>query len=559
MARRSCNVLVIGGGLAGVQAAEGAAQFVSGVLLVERDAIGEASATLHDASMLAAYLAQDAGGVSDWKSTRVSLSVQAPGTATPAADATAIQRGYHAYLRDIASHGGDLVDPQLADFTAAGVYNRIGWLESYGLHVVRDDTTRAYRSFPSPGHTLGRVLLLEEPAREVLEKIRKSATVFGASFADGLHVTRILIDGGRVAGAYALDVRSGEPVVIESTAVILAAGGADRLYRAGAPATAGAGYQLALEAGAELANMEFVAFGPEATRESQLPSGILLILVGLGATLQHDDGAPIAGSVESVADLVQTLARAARRGRVQLRVPPDVLKTIAGVPPLRPYLSMPERPVEVGVGSRGLLGGVVHHAFATGVEGLFVAGAVATGCHGADLLAGVDTSFALYSAENAATAAATYWSHAKPARLPDHAVHAEETRLAAMRSRPRQASEVQRAALEESIRRIMWEHVGPGRAASGLREALDRLGDVRRTLESQGAGTGAELVALCDLDGLVATASLVCEAALAREESRGQHVRADFPARDDMNGRSWITIVRRDGALTWKRIPVPGD
>lgn len=519
MVRRSCNVLVIGGGLA-------------------------------------AYLAQDAGGVSDWKSTRVSLSIQAPGTGASASDAPTIQRGFHTYLHDIASHGGDLVDPQLADFTAAGVYNRIGWLESYGLHVVRDDTTRAYRSFPSPGHTLGRVLLIEEPAREMLEKIRKSAAVFGASFADGLHVTRILADGGRVAGAYALDARTGEPVVVEATAVILAAGGADRLYRAGASAPAGAGYQLALDAGADLANMEFVAFGPEATPATELPPGLLLILVGLGATLHHDDGAPVAGSIRSVAELAQTLARAARRGRVQLSVPPDVLKTIADVRPLRPYLSMLERPVEVSVGSRGLLGGVVHHAFATGVEGLFVAGAVATGCHGADLLPGADTSFALYSAENAATAAATYWSHANQRVCPS-TPSTPRRRLAGLRSRPRQAAERQRAALEdqraeleESIRQIMWEHVGPERTASGLREALDRLGDVRRTLDGFGASTGAELVALCELEALVATAELACEAALRRDESRGQHVRADFPARDDVNGPSWITVARHDGALT---------
>jgi succinate dehydrogenase/fumarate reductase flavoprotein subunit len=83
------------------------------------------------------------------------------------------------------------------------------------------------------------------------------------------------------------------------------------------------------------------------------------------------------------------------------------------------------------------------------------------------------------------------------------------------------------------------------------------LSDVRSRLDTFGAASGADLVGLCRLDAMVATAELVCRAALMREESRGQHARADFPARDDVNGRRWITVARRSGALDWRRVPVP--
>jgi succinate dehydrogenase / fumarate reductase flavoprotein subunit len=517
--RRSCNVLVIGGGLAGAQAAEGAAQFVSDVLLVDGRVTGSPPATLGDASILAAYLAQDAGGVADWKSTRVSLSVQTAGGSAEPADAATIRHGFHSYVADIVAHGGGLADPALADFTAAGIYNRIGWLESYGLHVVRDASGK-YRGFPSPGHRLNHVLLLEEPGGEVLEKVRKSARVFGATLADGLYVTRLFVEDGRVAGAYALDVRSGEAHVIETRAVVLASGGADRLYGAAGNGTTGSGYGLALDAGATLANMEFVAFGPEPASGSMLPSGLLMVLLGLGGRLRQDEASP----------------------RAYLHVAPDLLATIADLPPFRPHRSLLETPLEVRGGCRGLLGGVVHRAFAAGVDGLFVAGAAATGCHGANVLPGVDTSFALYSAENAATAAATYWSRTRPVALSKHVVRAEEKRLADVEARPQKADGDRLARLEDAVREVMWSEVGPERSASGLGEARQRLRALARELETLRAASAAELVALSELHALVATGELVAEAAARREERRGQH---------------WITVARRDGALAWTLMPVP--
>jgi succinate dehydrogenase/fumarate reductase flavoprotein subunit len=458
----------------------------------------------------------------------VSLSVQGGGAAGGALDAATIRRGFHSYVDEILAHGGRLGDPTLADFTAAGIYNRIGWLESYGLHVVRD-ASGAYRGFPAPGHALNCVLLVEEPAVEVLEKVRTSARVFGATLAEGLHVTRLFVEDGRVAGAYALDVRTGEPHVIETRAVVLATGGADRLYGAVPSGTTGTGFVLALDAGATLANMEFVAFGPEAG-DGALPPGLLSVLLGLGARVEHGT----------------------------LHVSPDVLATVADLAPFRPHRARLERPLDVRTGARGLLGGVVHRTFATGVEGLFVAGAAATGCHGADLLPGVDTSFALYSAENAATAAATYWSRSRPAPLSEHLVRAEEKRLADMQARADRSHGDRLAKLEHDVRRMMWSNVGPERTARALAAGRQRLREIGGELETLGAGGAADVVALSEVHALVTVAELVVEGASRREESRGQHVRTDFHAPDEANGRAWITVARRDGTLTWSRMPVPG-
>jgi succinate dehydrogenase/fumarate reductase flavoprotein subunit len=131
VSRRSCDALVIGGGLAGLQAAEVLSQFVSSVVVVDKAAVGRAPASLADAGTFAAYLAQDAGGVADWKMSGVSLS-----EGGMAERLTPFQKGFYAYRREIMDHGGGLCDPLMADFTAAGIYNRIGWLESYGRIVA---------------------------------------------------------------------------------------------------------------------------------------------------------------------------------------------------------------------------------------------------------------------------------------------------------------------------------------------------------------------------------------------------------------------------------------
>jgi succinate dehydrogenase/fumarate reductase flavoprotein subunit len=301
-----------------------------------------------------------------------------------------------------------------------------------------------------------------------------------------------------------------------------------------------------------------VAFGPETKDATTLPAALLMVLLGLGARLEHQDGSRAVTEIRSPAQLAHALPGAIGGQGVWLHVPREVLATVTGVRPFGPQLAALERPLEIRAGCVRLLGGVVHHAFATGVEGLFVAGALATGCHGADLLLGVNTSFTLYSAENAATAAATYWSRTRSAHLAEHAVWAEEERLASRLSRPKRIDESRRAELAGEIRRVMWEHAGPHRTGAGLNEAASRFRGLQQELAAVGVDTGAELVALCELDALVRTGALTCQAALAREETRGQHARADFPSADDARGRHWISVSGRSDRLVWKRLPVPG-
>src|SRR4051794_3581200 len=124
----TCRVLIVGGGLAGLQAAEIASQFVEGVVLLETRQIGGAPSSRRAAATVAAYLGQELGGLdSPYFSRSPRNQATAPLAPEPA------RQAYRAYLDALLTAGEGLSEPLLVDLTADGIYNRLGWLEAYGL------------------------------------------------------------------------------------------------------------------------------------------------------------------------------------------------------------------------------------------------------------------------------------------------------------------------------------------------------------------------------------------------------------------------------------------
>jgi succinate dehydrogenase / fumarate reductase flavoprotein subunit len=102
--------------------------------------------------------------------------------------------------------------------------------------------------------------LKEEPAA-VMGVLKAGARHLDGRFLDRVWITRLFTSDGRVQGAYGIDLTTGNAVVFEAPVVILAAGGADRLYSE--TGSSGDGALLAADAGASLANLEFVRFVPQ--------------------------------------------------------------------------------------------------------------------------------------------------------------------------------------------------------------------------------------------------------------------------------------------------------
>ncbi|WP_156757373.1 L-aspartate oxidase [Actinokineospora pegani] len=360
---------------------------------------------------------------------------------------------------------------------------------------------------------------------------------------------------GAVTGLHVLD-DNGVPGVLTAPAVLLATGGLGQLYQATSnPEVAtGDGLALALRAGAPVADVEFVQFHPTVLYTGAGARGRCPLVTeavrGEGAVLVDATGARVMQGVHPLADLAPrdvvsaaiTRHLAAGPGGVddhvfldathlgaaefRRRFPTVLAACLAeGVDPA-------VDPIPVAPAAHFACGGVVTDVDGrTPVAGLYAAGEVArTGLHGANRLASNSLLEGLVVGARAAEAVA---EDLRGGRL-------AAGRLTVVADLP-----VVPAADRDALQRVMSRYAGIGREAEGL-AIVGSVLDVttsRRPLDTRAAVEDAALT-------LVARA--VIAAAAIRTESRGCHVRTDFPERDDQ-GWSRSTPVR----LTPSGQPVP--
>ncbi len=321
----------------------------------------------------------------------------------------------------------------------------------------------------SSGREISRVL-----ARAVLAHPR-------IDVSEGERALELLLDDGRCVGVVT-DLRT-----IHAPAVLLATGGYAALWSrtTNPPGTVGEGIAMAYRAGAAVADLEFVQFHPTALAGSSLL--LSEALRGDGALLLDEDGLRF---VEELAprDVVARAIKA--RGSVMLDLRPVDRSRFPGLMQrlgdagFRPD----SEPVPVSPAAHYTMGGVVTDLHgATSVAGLYAAGECAcTGVHGANRLASNSMLECLVFGRRAALAALE--QPCPESRTPATAVPEES------------------APVTPALREAMWENAGLIRDARGLEKLLHSPHVL---------------------------ASLVARSALAREESRGGHFRADFPHEDD--------------------------
>jgi L-aspartate oxidase len=325
----------------------------------------------------------------------------------------------------------------------------------------------------------------------------------GITVLEGARATRLWSRDGRCVGVVCEDGRS-----VHARGVVLATGGAAALWArtTNPPGSQGIGLMLAREAGAALADLEFVQFHPTAVRGIRGREGFLVTeaIRGEGATLHDARGERF---VEELAPRDE-VARAIWATMQEQGVPSVSLDMRAIDPALFPNvvgalreagLDPARELVPVAPAAHYGMGGIVADLDgATTVPGLYAVGESAcTGLHGANRLASNSLSECFVFGARAATAAL-----AEPAEFAS-----TDPPAPALLEAPTQ-----------STREALWLHAGLVREAQGL-----------RTLRS-------------DAHPL---ARLVAEHALAREESRGAHTRSDFPATDA--GRDRQHSVTRGG------------
>ena len=571
--RHPHDVLVVGAGGAGLRAAIEAAARGLSVGLVCKSLLGKAHTVMAE------------GGVA-------------------AALANVAERdSWQTHFRDTFVGGRMLNNPRMAQLHAQEAPERVRELERWGAAF---DRTRDGRILQRPfgGHSHPRLAHVgDRTGLEMIRTLQDRTVQSGVQVYMECTITHLLTQEEGISGAFGYWRTNGRPVVFPAKAVVLATGGIGKAYQVTSNSWeyTGDGQALAYEAGAELIDMEFVQFHPTGM---VWPPGVRGLLVteavrGEGGILRNRDGERFmwrylpperrheyAESDEEARRWVEALSK----GRpTDARQPPElstrdnvsraiytevregrgsphggVFLDISYLPPdlvRRKLPSMYEqfrqladvditkRPMEVGPTVHYVMGGVRVDAEtgAATVPGLFAAGEVAGGMHGANRLGGNSLSDLLVFGQRAGAAASEL-----AARLPRslHVSPIQVNRAAKELAEPFDRTDGENPyELQAELQELMQSHVGIYRTQEDLDFAIGCLGELRsrwshiRVKGNLTYNPGWNLV--FELKNLLVVSEAVARSARQRTESRGAHARLDYPDPDPQWG-GVNSVVARD-------------
>ena len=484
------------------------------------------------------------------------------------------------HFADTVKAGRGLCNEELSALLCEEGPKRILEMEHWGTRWARENGH--IKQEMAPGHSRRRCCYVDflNTGPAVAATLRRKVGEIGEiRRISNITIIEIVIKDGRALGAVGLNVIDGEIVTLQAKAVILAAGGLTKLYaRNSASANMGGeAYALALTAGAELVDMEFVQFFPIGHLAPRLV-GMDPIMwdpfrYKLGGKLLNGQfeefvdryGGTDFGQYTATRDLASySILKEAEAGRgsphggayLDFRhIPENQLRAAFGPVVDRLLLNgidLTKTPVEVGPMAHYHMGGIrVNTYMETRVERLYAAGEAVGGVNGANRLSGNAITEAFVLGERAGSLAAEATKHARADWEPKLAATAFE-RVKALRNR-RSRDKVRPVALQAELQTLMWENAGPFRTGEKLAAALVRIRQMQTDDLPNVAIAGEALYNLdlqdwFELRAMLTTAETVVRSALARNESRGAHQREDFPY-----SHEWLlknqTMELRNGEL----------
>ena len=557
MMRVTTDVFVVGAGGAGMYAAVAAARAGAEVLLADKSLISRGGATIMAQMTVAAAVGHEEPD--HWTH----------------------------HLADTIAAGHGLCNEPLSAILCEEAPVRILEMDEWKVGWARENGRMT--QVHAPGHGLKRCCYVDflNTGPAVARSLRgEVAQRPGITRASGLVVLEVVVRDGRAVGAVALDIESGEAVLVEAGAVILAAGGLTRLYARNSASLnmAGEAYALALRAGAELVDMEFVQFFPIGHLAPRLvgmdpimwdPFRYKLggrLLNGEFEEFVHNYGASDGGKYTARRDIASyaiikevEAGRGSPHGGAWLsfeHIPEDELKRAFG-PVIgrlaKNGIDLGKSPIEVSPIAHYHMGGVrVDTEMRTRVPGLFAAGEAVGGAGGATRLSGNAIPAAFVFGERAGRFAAAEAGAAPRVRLDEDAADAV---LAEGRARlGARSSGGGAAALMQELQALMWDKVGLLRTGDKLAAALARIramqaDDLQAVRIADDRPFNQALLDWYELRAGLLCAESVALSALNRTESRGAQQREDFPDTSPDFERNQ-TMALEDGALVagWQAV-----
>jgi succinate dehydrogenase / fumarate reductase flavoprotein subunit len=548
------DVLIIGAGGAGLRAAIEALAQGASVGVVCKSLLGKAHTVMAEGGIAAAMANLDAAD--NWK----------------------------VHFRDTMSGGKFINNWRMAQLHAQESPERVRELEQWGALFDRtDDGNILQRAFG--GHTFRRLCHVgDRTGLELIRTLQDRGVQLGFECYMECTITRLLMDGGRVAGAFGYWRETGRCVLFKAKSIVIATGGIGKAWRVTSNSWeyTGDGMVLAYEAGAQLKDMEFVQFHPTGM---VWPPGVQGILVteavrGEGGTLtnklgerfmlKYDPKRMELSTRDVVARSIYTEVREGRgteHGGAYLDISHKPAEYVKRKLPSMYHqfkeladVDITKGPMEVGPTCHYMMGGISVDAETaqSTVPGLFAAGEAAAGLHGANRLGGNSLSDLVVFGRRAGLAAAEHAKRSASPSLDSAQIEKAEKDLLAPFSNTGGESPY---AVHRDLQETMHNLVGIFRVEEDLKKALAAL----EALCARAACASVEGSRLFnpgwhlarDLQAMLVISEAVTRSALARLESRGAHSRIDYPNLDEAWGKKNNIIVREGDAMKLHQSPVP--
>ena len=449
--------------------------------------------------------------------------------------------------------GGEAVNhqPMVRALSEEGC-ERIEELVSWGVPFLTRDGR--IETQPSAGHTHPRgCYTVKNIATEVARPVRVQVDRRNIPVIDHIMLHSLLVHDGRCLGAVGMNRSNGEFYVIRAAATIIATGGGADVYAqtTNVSGVTGDGLAMALRAGVELVDMEFVQYYPVALRWPVTRMLASPTLFPIGAKLYNALGdrfmANLPQGTENVTRDIRSRAIfreiAAGRGVNDDAVvmsladidAEDFQRYAPDMAHIAEIKNLDYRTARFLVRAEAhfFCGGIRTDAVgATSLPGLYAIGEVAGGVHGANRLANNAFTECYVFGKRSGEHAATYTqTHANGVSLPESLVQ-EQVRHLQDRTQPAAGAWDQKE-VRRTLRHCLWDQVGVIRTGAVLESALDTIQTLAGDAQACRGDRPAEMVKCLELDNLMLTAEAITRSALYREESRGTHYREDFPDRDD--------------------------